>query len=276
MTTKYKDVEVKSSIYVYATIDGNDLIKTFKNDSQYYASFIDSSGNLLKNTPVTFNINGVFYTRTTNEQGVAKLNINLPPGTFILTNINPVTHEQKSNIITVLSNIKSNDLTMAYKDGTKFEAQILGANGKPVGAGETVTFNINGVFYTRTTDNDGVARLNINLPGGTFIITTITSNGGMSSNTIKINYDFWHLPDSADPNPEVGRQNMGNGLVRQIYNDHYQRFVDLNTLEIHGSYAGFTEYGVVLVADDGRYYYYDNGDFAYHGENYEYFEYHKG
>ena len=41
------------------------LVKTYKNDSQYYATFIGSSGNLLNNTPVKFNINGVFYTRTT-------------------------------------------------------------------------------------------------------------------------------------------------------------------------------------------------------------------
>lgn len=35
-----------------------------------------------------------------------------------------------------------------------------------VGAGENVTFNINGVFYTRTTNATGHVSLNINLPEG--------------------------------------------------------------------------------------------------------------
>ena len=60
-------------------------MKTYKNDSQYYATFIGSSGNLLNNTPVKFNINGVFYTRITDTNGIANLNINLPAGKYIIT-----------------------------------------------------------------------------------------------------------------------------------------------------------------------------------------------
>lgn len=41
------------------------------------------------NTKVKFNINGVLYTRETNGEGVAKLNINLNPGEYILTSIHP-------------------------------------------------------------------------------------------------------------------------------------------------------------------------------------------
>ncbi len=51
---------------------------------------------------------------------------------------------------------------MKYKDGSQFEAKILDGQGRPY-AGQTVTFNINGVFYTKTTEADGIARLKINL-----------------------------------------------------------------------------------------------------------------
>ncbi|WP_296885544.1 hypothetical protein, partial [uncultured Methanobrevibacter sp.] len=42
-------------------------------------------GNPLANTNVTFNINGVFYNRTTDSDGIAKLNIRLMPGEYIIT-----------------------------------------------------------------------------------------------------------------------------------------------------------------------------------------------
>ena len=35
-------------------------------------------------------------------------------------------------------------------------------------ANQIITFNINGVFYDRTTDNEDIARLNINLMAGKY------------------------------------------------------------------------------------------------------------
>ena len=131
-------------------------------------------------------LNGVFYTRTTNNQGTAKLNINLNPGTYILTAENPVNGEKHSNKITVLSNIVENhDLTKYYRNDSQYRVRLLDDDGKPVGAGVDVTFNINGVFYTRTTNANGYAKLNINLGEGTYIITA-DYKGLKASNTIKV------------------------------------------------------------------------------------------
>ena len=52
---------------------------------------IDGEGNPVSGVNITMNINGVFYNRTTNENGTARLNINLPPGEYILTAIDPLT-----------------------------------------------------------------------------------------------------------------------------------------------------------------------------------------
>ena len=89
-----------------------------------------------------------------------------------------------SNTIKVLSVLEANDLVMKYKDGSKFEAKILDGQGRPY-AGQTVTFNINGVFYTKTTEADGIARLNINLPAGEYIITSMY-NGLNVANKVTI------------------------------------------------------------------------------------------
>ena len=61
---------------------------------------------------------------------------------------------------------------MKFQDGSKFQAKTLDAQGKPL-ANQNVTFNVNGVLYYRTADDDGIANLNINLMCGKYIITSM-------------------------------------------------------------------------------------------------------
>ncbi|SDA42579.1 Ig-like domain-containing protein, partial [Methanobrevibacter millerae] len=90
VTTKYNASEVKSTVTIKATVSGENITKMFRNGTQYYATFYDTKGNTLaNNTAVEFNINGVFYTRYTNEKGVARMNINLNPGEYVITAKNP-------------------------------------------------------------------------------------------------------------------------------------------------------------------------------------------
>ena len=130
------------------------------------------------------NINGVFYDRETNENGTARLNINLHPGTYILTALNPITGLEMSYIITVLPVLTAEDIEMTYLDGTQFEATLVDGQGKAK-AGVDITFNINGVFYQRTTDENGTAKLNIRLMAGEYIITS-QYESAVTSNIIEI------------------------------------------------------------------------------------------
>lgn len=54
---------------------------------------------------------------------------------------------------------------MKYKDGSAFKVIILNENGG-IAKNGVVTFNINGVLYTRNIDLNGIAKLNINLNKG--------------------------------------------------------------------------------------------------------------
>ena len=135
-------------------------------------------------TKVKFNINGVLYTRETNGEGVAKLNINLNPGEYILTSIHP-NGLQVGKKVTVLPTLEGSDLTMNYKDGSQFKARLVDGTGRAL-ANKTVTFNINGVFYNKITDVNGVASLNINLVAGKYIITSMY-DGYATSNTVLVN-----------------------------------------------------------------------------------------
>ena len=171
-TKDHDKATANATVTVKSTIFGNDTTLYFRNGTQYMAKFLDSDGKALANTDVKFNINGVFYTRVTDENGIARLNIRLDPASYIITAYNPVTGEQKANNITVLPRIIAKDLSMKYLDGSTFNAALVDGQGKAI-SGVNITFNINGVFYHRTTNADGVTKLNIRLMPGEYIITSM-------------------------------------------------------------------------------------------------------
>ena len=183
----YNSAFKNAKVTVLSVIESYDLVKYYKNESQYYATFLDKQGTpVANNTTVTFNINGVFYTRYTNENGTAKLNINLIPANYIITSIHP-NGEKKGRNITVLSTILSKDLVKYYKNESQYYATFLDKQGTPVANNTTVTFNINGVFYTRYTNENGTAKLNINLIPANYIITSIHPDGLQRGNNIFVN-----------------------------------------------------------------------------------------
>ena len=143
------------------TIFANNLTKNYKNSTQFYATIVDANNQTLANTTVTFYVNGVYYNRTTDSNGRAKLNINLSPGTYIITSTNTVTNETRQNIIEVRfgNSIIAYNLYKYCKDDSRpFHATALDYDGNPL-ANVTITFYVNGVYYNRTTDSDGRAKL---------------------------------------------------------------------------------------------------------------------
>ena len=178
-------VEANYTVTVMSTIDSSDIVKIFRNGTQYNAIFTDANGTPLPNIKVSFNLHGIIYNRTTDKNGAAKLNINLDAGDYIITAFNSATGEMKSNNIKVISLIESDDLTKYYRNATQFVVRIHTADGGYVGAGEEVKFNINGVIYTRTTNATGHAKLNINLGQGNYTITTYYKDCGRG-NTIEV------------------------------------------------------------------------------------------
>ena len=171
-SANYSKISKNITVAINSSIIADDLVKMYQNATRFYAKFLGSDGKVLANTQVKFNINGVFYTRSTDKYGVTSLAINLRPGNYILTAYNPVTGEQQGFNITVKSLIVQNDLTKYYMNASKFQATIYDKNGS-LAVNKNVTFNIHGVFYTRTTDENGVVSLGISLRPGEYVITTM-------------------------------------------------------------------------------------------------------
>ncbi|WP_407431319.1 right-handed parallel beta-helix repeat-containing protein [Methanobrevibacter sp.] len=174
---------ITNTITVLSRLEGSDLTKYFRNASQYRVKVLDDNGNLAKaGEIVTFNINGVFYNRTVSSDGYAQLSINLNPGDYVITT--QYKGCEIANNVKVLPILTAKDLTKKYGESGEFEATLVDGQGNP-SAGQNITFNINGVLYTRTTNVNGVAQLNINLMPGSYIITS-SYGEATTSNTVTV------------------------------------------------------------------------------------------
>ena len=164
LATKTNNIEVLS------TILANDVVKFFRNGTQYCAKFLDGCGSPLVNASVIFNINGVFYEKQTDDNGMARLNINLFPGEYILTAIH-LNGEEKANIIKVLTTISAEDISLIENKSGVF---VL----KTHDGARNVSITINGVEYIVQTDDGGVATLNVSLSKGNHAVLSKNLNSG--------------------------------------------------------------------------------------------------
>lgn len=176
LATKTNNIEVLS------TILANDVVKFFRNGTQYCAKFLDGCGSPLVNASVVFNINGVFYKKQTDDNGMARLNINLFPGEYILTAIH-LNGEEKANIIKVLTTISAEDISLVENKSGVF---VL----KTHDGARNVSITINGVEYIVQTDDGGVATLNVSLSKGNHAVLSKNLNSGEEIfNTIHVMED---------------------------------------------------------------------------------------
>ena len=176
--TLANNIEIKPLL-----VENKDIEMYFRNGTGYTVKVIKQDGKVAgAGEVVTFNINGVMYERKTNEQGIARLNLNLNPGNYVITAM--YKGSMVSNKIKILPVLYAQDMTKKYGDNNPFTVKVVDGHGKPL-AKASVIFNINGVLYTRTSGDDGVAKLNINLMAGKYIITS-SFNGGSIGNTVTI------------------------------------------------------------------------------------------
>lgn len=182
----YAPLNKTVNVNVLPTIIANGLVKYYHNSSQYQATFLDGTGDVLDYVDITFNIHGVFYVRTTDQNGVARLNINLEPGNYILTAYNPIDGYSLGNNVKVLPTLNGSDLKKIFRDNHQYRVTVRDDEGNPKPKAE-VEFNVHGVIYTRTADKYGIAQLNINLEPGNYIISTTDKyKGDVISNKITV------------------------------------------------------------------------------------------
>ena len=131
----------------------------------------DSDGVPLANKPVQFGFNGKIYNKTTDENGIAKLQINLQRYDIYTFAVNFQGDDQYNGSFAVAKiTVKKQTPTLtvpnkSYKASAKTKtltATFKSASGKVV-ANKKVTFTVNGKTYTATTNDKGVASVKVSL-----------------------------------------------------------------------------------------------------------------
>ncbi|MDL2271107.1 Ig-like domain-containing protein, partial [Methanobrevibacter sp. OttesenSCG-928-I08] len=182
-TDDYDKKSITTNLTIITTLKTNDLVKYYRNSSQFEVQVFDSKGNPLENAKVYFNVHGRLYTKYTDNQGKTSLSINLHPGNYVITTTLE-TGLSVSNNITVKTVLIGSDLNKTYSENKSYEVKLLDGKGNPL-KGQIIHINIHGILYNKITDEYGIARLDINLDPDSYIITA-TYNDYSTSNIIRV------------------------------------------------------------------------------------------
>ncbi len=140
---------------------------------EFKVTLSDENGKGLSNKTVNFELENQKSSRNTDNNGVAKLKINLKAGTYTVkysfneTGFVPCEGETKITVIVpVDSKIKASNYVAYQGIKNKFTVTLT-ANGKAL-AKKVITFKINGKTISKKTDSKGKASINIDLKKGTY------------------------------------------------------------------------------------------------------------
>lgn len=153
----------------------------------------------LSSKTITIKLNGVTYTRTTDNDGKASLDVkNLKTGKYTVeysyAGDDLTSDASGKSTLTISAPIKTQlqlgDKDINYRQGSKclFYVKLLDSNGKAI-KNQIVTFKVSGKTYTAKTDKNGIAKVYLNLKKGTRTVKysfTKTSPYLSSSGSYKI------------------------------------------------------------------------------------------
>ena len=164
---EYDEETVFSEIAVKPTInDGGDV-----SYSKITAEFRNGYGDLIKNTGVTFKIGSSEFKKTTNDFGVATLEVNLDKGNYTVAIINPITGEIKYSTLITTKSTPNLSLEAVKENGL----DVLKATLPKTATGE-VNFVLDNIAVYSVPISNGVSRLEDLDPGEYGVVATYDGN----------------------------------------------------------------------------------------------------
>jgi len=145
---------------VTAIIKAVDMIRGYNSGVDYQVTVVDGNGNPMAKKQVIFIINGKQYNATTNDEGIAVLNIKLAIGTYTVTTVNPLNNESVTKTVKITTRITGNkNVNTFYGKNYAYKLRIIGDDGQPVGSNVAVKVTVNGKAQTLKTDKNGYITL---------------------------------------------------------------------------------------------------------------------
>ncbi|WP_296879522.1 Ig-like domain repeat protein [uncultured Methanobrevibacter sp.] len=187
--SKYAPRSYSSNLIVNTKIIASDMTRGYNSGVDYQVKIVDNNGNPLKNKKVTFTINNRKYIRTTNADGIAKLNVKLRVGTYKVI----VTLDNGKKVVKKLKIVKrivgNRNTVKYYNSHFKYKFRVIGNNGKAVGKGVIVTVKIGKKTFKLKTKNNGyiIIRLNKHFAPKKYIIRA-SYKGYSIKNTIVVKH----------------------------------------------------------------------------------------
>ena len=131
----------------------------------------DCDGHVIANKPIKIGFNGKIYNKTTDSNGVARLQINLKvPNTYtfaicFLSDDDYYASFEVSKITVIKKKMALTVPNVSYKSTakTKTLTATLKDNNNKLTSGKTLTFTVNGKSYTAKTNSKGVASVKVSL-----------------------------------------------------------------------------------------------------------------
>ena len=160
------------------TIIGKNVTIIGGTGTYYTVVLKDKNGKVLADKKVRFTIVGVNYDVVTDSNGIAKLQINLRGGnsykiSYLFAGDKNYNSSNGFAVIKVTKtnpNISASNVTVYYKDGSKFVIVLKDFKGNAL-AKKEVYLKIGNSVYKLVTDSKGKAQYVINLNPGTYTVT---------------------------------------------------------------------------------------------------------
>uniref|UniRef100_UPI00388FDAC1 C1 family peptidase n=1 Tax=Methanobrevibacter sp. TaxID=66852 RepID=UPI00388FDAC1 len=159
-------------------IDNKNIVVDYGGGEYFSVKVKAADGHVVVGACVNFTINGKTIAALTDDDGIAKFEINEVPGVYpVTTSYNNQTYKNKVTVVLDLSTCKvigNKDITVDYNSDSHFAVRVVSADGKVAASGVPVTFKINGKASTVKTDKNGIASFKLPLLNpGVYPIETI-------------------------------------------------------------------------------------------------------
>ena len=201
------------------------LIKNYGDPEQLEIALYTSNRTPLPDQDIYIQINRRVYKRKTDKDGIARLNINLERGEYdaFIDFMETETYNSSNGYCEIIVKdntiLKGNDITKTASETVNYTARLTDSKNNNI-TNEPIDITVNGITYSRKTNNNGEVNLPIRLGTGEYKINTNYQgnnifNASHTSNTVKVVDD----PEPEPPEPVELHDyitEQGSGRLGQI------------------------------------------------------------